>query len=81
MTVLDLDTTKQLLDHGKITAVICYCAPYLVSNQYPLFVYFSLGNDVSRRCVIGLPILLALSGLIDLVKGAFFVLKLIVVSL
>ena len=39
-------------------------------NPY-LFIYFVLGNDVSLRCVLGLPTLLALGGLINLVKGEF----------
>ena len=72
MTVLDLDTTKQPLDHGKMTAVIRYRTPYLVNNQDSLFVSFALGDDISLRCVVGLPTLLALGGLIDLVKGIFF---------
>ena len=71
MVVLDLDTTKQPLDHGKMTAVIHYRTPYLVNNQYHLFVYFALGNDVSLRCVIGLPTLLPLGSLIDLVNSTF----------
>ena len=71
MATLDLDTTKQLLDYGRMTAVIRYRIPYLVNNQDPLFVSFALGNNVSLHCVIGLPALLTLGGLIDLTKGTF----------
>ena len=71
MAALDLDTTKQPLDHGKLTAVISYRTSCLVNNQDPLFVSFALCNDVSLRYVIELLTLLALGGLIDSVKGAF----------
>jgi len=54
-----------------MTAATCYRTQYLVNNQYPLFLFSSLGNDVSLRCVIGLPTLISLDGLIDLVKGTF----------
>ena len=55
-----------------MTVAIRYRISYLVNNQYPLFVSFALGNDVSLRRVIGLPTLLALGSIIDLVKGTFF---------
>ena len=71
MTILDLDKIKQPLDYGEMTAVICYRTLYLINNQDPLFVFFALSNDVSLCCVIGLPTLLALGDLIDLVKGVF----------
>lgn len=71
ITALDLDPNKQPLDHGKMTAVIHYRTPYLVKNRDHMFISFSLGDDVSLRCVIGLPILLSLGGLINLIKGTF----------
>ena len=71
MAALDLDSSHQSLDHGEITAVIRYRIPDLVNKRDPLFIYFSLGNDVSLRCVLGLPTLLALGGLINLVNGKF----------
>jgi len=52
-------------------AVIRYKTPYFINQRYPLFVYFSLGNDASLRCVLEFLTLLALGGLIDLVKGEF----------
>ena len=59
-----------------MTAVIKYKTPYLLKSATPylfiyLFIYFVLGNDVSLRCVLGLPTLLVLGGLINLVKEEF----------
>ena len=54
-----------------MTAVIRYRTPYFIHKRDPLFIYFALGNDVSLRCVLGLSTLLALGGLINLVKGEF----------
>ena len=71
LAALGLDSSHQPLDHGKMTAVIRYRTPYLVNKRDPSFIYFALGNDVSLRCVLGLPTLLALGGLINLVKGEF----------
>ena len=62
LAALDLDSSHQPLDHGKMTAVIRYKTPYLVNKRDPLFIYFAFGNDISLRCVLGLPILLALGG-------------------
>ena len=36
-----------------------------------MFISFALDNDVSLRCVLGLPTLLALAGIINLMKGDF----------
>ena len=71
LVALDLDSSHQPLDYGKMTAVIRYRTPYFINNRDPLFIYFALGNDVSLRCVLGLPTCLALGGLINLVKGEF----------
>ena len=76
LAALDLDSSHQPLDHEKMTAVIRYKTPYFFNKNEPLFISFALGNDVSLRCVLGLPTLLALGGLINLVKGDFFVLRL-----
>ena len=38
MAALDLNTTKQPLDNGKMTALIRYRTPYLVNNIDPLFI-------------------------------------------
>ena len=56
---------------GKMTAVIRYKTPYFINKRDPLFIYFALENDVSLRCLLGSPTLLALGGLINLVKGEF----------
>ena len=72
MIFLDLDSSQQPLDYGKITAVIRYRTPYLINNCDHLLISFAFGNDVLLRCVIGMPTLLCLGDLIDLVKGTFF---------
>ena len=54
-----------------MTAVIRYRTLYLIDNCEYLLISFALGNDIFHRCVIGLPTLLVLDGLIDLVKGNF----------
>ena len=66
---LDLDTNQQPVEHGNMTAVIRYHTPYLVNKRDPLSLSFALGNDVSLRCVLGLPTLFAIEGSINLVKG------------
>ena len=66
---LDLDTSQQPVEHGNMTVVIRYHTPYLVNKRDPLFISFALGNDVSLRCVLGLPTLFAIGGSINLVKG------------
>ena len=71
LIALYLDSSHQPLDYGKMTAVIRYKTPYFLNKRDPLFIYFALGNDVSLCCVLGLPTLLALGGLINLVKGEF----------
>ena len=72
---LDLDSSHQPLDHGKMTSVIRYKTPYLINTRDPLFISFALENDVFLRCFLGLSILLALGGFIDLVKGEFICLE------
>ena len=69
LAALNLVSSDQLLDHGKMTSVIRYKTPYLINKCDPLFIYLALGNDVFLRCVFGLPTLLAVGELIDLVKG------------
>ena len=69
LAALDLDTSQQPVEYGHMTAVIRYRTPYLVNKRDPLFIYFALGNNVSLRCVLSLPTLLAISGSINLVKG------------
>ena len=71
LAALDLDSSRQLLDHGKMTAVIRYKTPYFFNKSEPFFISFALDNDVSLWCVLGLPTLLALGELINLVKGEF----------
>ena len=54
-----------------MTAIIRYKIPYFINKRDPLFIYFDLGSDVSLRCVLVLPNLLALGGFFNLVKGEF----------
>ena len=69
LAALDLDTSQQPVEHGHMTAVIRYRTPYLVNKRDPFFISFAQGNDVSLRCVLSLPTLLAIGGSINLVKG------------
>ena len=71
MIALDLDSSHQPLDRGKMIAIIRYKTPNFINSRDPLFISFVLINDVSLRCVLGLPTLLALGGLINLVQGEF----------
>ena len=56
LAALHLDSRHQPLDHGKIKVVIRYKTLYFINKRDPLFIYFVLENDVSLRCVLGLPI-------------------------
>ena len=69
LVALDLDSSLQPFDNGKITVIILYKTPYLINKCDPLFVYSTLVNDVSFCCVLGLSMLLAFGGQINLVKG------------
>lgn len=68
---LDLESSQHQLDHGKMNAVIRYRTPYLINNRDPLLISFSLGDNISLPCVIGLHILLSLGGFIKLVSRIF----------
>ena len=57
---LDLNSSRQPLDHGKITDIIRYKTSYLINKRDPLFIYFALGNDISLRCVFQITNLLSL---------------------
>ena len=66
---LDLKGTSQPVDHGSMTAVIRYKTPYLIHNSDPLILSFALGTDVALRSVLGIPCLLAMGAVVDLVNG------------
>ena len=51
-----------------MTAVICHRTLYLINNTYPLILYFDSGNDVALRSTLGIPCLLAMGDIEDLVK-------------
>ena len=56
-------------DHSQMTAVIRYKKPYIVNGKALSILSFALGKDVSLRCVLGLPILLAMCASIGLTSG------------
>ena len=60
LAALDLDSSHQPLDHGKMTAVIRYKTPYLINKCDPLFISFALENDVFLRCFFGIVNLVSL---------------------
>ena len=69
LAALDLKGTSQPIDHGSMTAVIRYKTPYLIHNSDPLILSFALGTDVALRSVLGIPCLLAMGAVVDLVNG------------
>ena len=69
LAALDLKGTHQPVHHGSMTAVIRYRTPYLINNTSPLILSFALGKDVALRSVLGIPCLLAMGAVVDLVKG------------
>ena len=69
LAALDLKGTHQPVNHGSMTAVIRYRTPYLINNTSPLILSFALGKDVALRSVLGIPCLLAMGAIVDLVKG------------
>ena len=67
--VLDLKGTHQPIDHGSMNLVIRYRTPYLINNTSLLIISFALGNDVVLRSILGIPCLLVMSVVVDLVQG------------
>ena len=57
---LDLKDANQDVNHGKMTAAIRYKTPYIVKGRGPFILSFALGDDISLRCVLGLPTLLSI---------------------
>ena len=51
-----------------MTAVVCYIMPYLINNTFSLNLSFTLDNDVVLRSVLGIPCLLAMVSIVDVVK-------------
>ena len=66
---LDLTWVPTNNDHGQMTAVIRYKKPYIVNGKGPFILSFALGDDVSLRCVLDLPTLLAMCASIGLSSG------------
>ena len=59
----------QPIDHGSMIAVIRYNTLYNHSNTSPLILSFVLGTDVALHSVLGIPYLLAMGTVVNLVKG------------
>jgi len=68
LVVLDLKGAHQHMDHGSMTTVIQYRTPYLINNTSPLILSFALDNDVALRSILGIPCLLAMGTVVDLVQ-------------
>ena len=69
LAALNLNDVSTDVNHGQITAVIRYKTLFTVSVKSLFVLPFTLDNDVSARCVLGLPTLLAMGAAIDLVKS------------
>ena len=69
LAALDIKDINKDATHGKMTAVIRYKTPYVVTGKGPFVLSFALEHDVSLRSVLGLPTLLAMGANINLVKG------------
>ena len=69
LAALDLSWVPTNDDHGQMNVVIRYKTPYIVNGKGPFVLSFVVGNDVSLRCVLGLPALLAMRASIDLTSG------------
>ena len=69
LAVVDLSGVPTTDDHGHMTVVIRYKTPYIVTGKGPFILSFALRNDISLRCVLGVPTLLARGAYIGLVSG------------
>lgn len=67
LAVLDLYDTHQNIDNGKMNAVIRYKSPYFFNNVGSLSHFFALCDNLSLRCVLGLPTLFFMDTTINLV--------------
>ena len=71
LATLDLNDVATDVNHGQMTVNIHYKTPYTVTGKGFFVLFCALGNDVSLHSVLSLPTLLAMSAVIDLVKGLF----------
>ena len=65
LAALDLKGTIQPVDHSSITVVI---TPYLIHNTDSFIISFALGTNVTLRSIHGIPCLLAMGTVVDLVN-------------
>ena len=72
LSALDLKETHQPEDHGILTAVIQYWSPSFINKTSILIIFFDLGNDVALCSVLGIPCLLAMIIIVDLIKCLLF---------
>ena len=69
IAALNLDTNQQPVDHRTMATIIRYHKLYLINKRNSSLIYFNLGNDVSLRCVLGLPTLQVFDNNIYLLTG------------
>ena len=69
LAALDLKGTSQPVNYGRMTAVIRYKTSYLINNTDPFILSFALGTDVALRSILGIPCLLVMDTVVDLVNG------------
>ena len=69
LAALNLKGTHQPVKHGSMAAVIRYRTSYLINVTSPLTISFALDKDVVLRSVLGIPCLLAISAVFNLVNG------------
>ena len=69
ITALDLKSIRQPVNHGSMASVIRYRKPYLINNTSSVILSFALVKDIVLRSILGVPCLLAVDAVVDLVKG------------
>ena len=69
LATLDLNDIDTDANHGQMTTIIRYIAPYTVAGKEYFVLSFALGNDVSLRSVLGLPTLLGIGADVNFVKA------------
>ena len=68
LAAFGLKGTHQSVNHGSMTEIIRYKTPYFTNNTSPLIFTFVLCTDVALRSVFGIPCLLAMGTVVNLVK-------------
>ena len=68
LAALDLTGTRQYVDHGSMIAIVRHKSPYLINNTSPLILSIVLGTKVLLCSVIGIPYILAMGVVVDLMR-------------